>query len=287
MSAIDCRRVICLVMLAAGAGGGSLPAATIEVQRDQLYAQPDGERLLADVYQPADSNPHPAVLVVHGGAWTIGNKGHLGFAARQLAEAGFCAVAINYRLAPKYKFPAQLEDCQAAVAWMRDNAQRLHIDPARIGGFGYSAGGHLVALMGAGATCKPADENAAAKPDCRLQCIVAGGAPCDFRAMPAEERVLEYWLGGPRKEKPEAYRLASPAQFVTSACPPMFFFHGEDDLLVPLLTVKAMSSQLSRAGVASELFIVPNKGHILAMFDPEALRRGIEFFQQNLKARSE
>lgn len=287
MSVSFYRRVVCLIVLAAGAGGGLLPAASIEVQRDQVYSQPDGERLLADVYQPADAQAHPAVLVVHGGAWTIGNKGHLGFAARQLAEEGFCAVAINYRLAPKHKFPAQLQDCQAAVAWMRDNAQRLHIDPAHIGGFGYSAGGHLVALLGAGATDNSRDEKDATQPDCRLQCVVAGGAPCDFRAMPAEERVLEYWLGGPRKANPDAYRQASPAQFVTAACPPMFFFHGQDDLLVPLLSVKAMSGQLSRAGVTSELFVVPNKGHILAMFDPEALRRGVEFFKQNLKAKSD
>jgi triacylglycerol lipase len=141
--------------------------------------------------------------------------------------------------------------------------------------------------MGACAACKSADQNAGAAADCRLQCIVAGGAPCDFRAMPDEERVLEYWLGGPRKEKPDVYQLASPAHFITADCPPMFFFHGQDDVLVPLLSVKAMSSQLARAGVSNELFVVPQKGHILAMFDAEALRRSIEFLKQNLKPKSE
>jgi triacylglycerol lipase len=257
-------------------------AATIEVVRDLPYAEPGGEPLKADVYLPQGGETSPAVLVVHGGAWTIGNKGHLGFAARQFAEEGFCAVAINYRLAPKHKFPAQLEDCRAAVSWMRANAERYRIDPARIAGFGYSAGGHLVALMGAGACPDPALDSPSA--DCRLQAIVAGGAPCDFRSMPAEERVLEYWLGGPRKEKPELYRLASPAQFVSANCPPMFFFHGERDLLVPLLTVKAMSGQLTRMGVASELFVVPEKGHVLTMFDPDALRRGIEFLKRHLSS---
>lgn len=255
-------------------------AASIEVARDRVYSEPAGEKLTADVYLPPGNEVCPAVLVVHGGAWTIGNKGHLGFAAKQFAEAGFCAVAINYRLAPKHKFPAQLEDCRAAVAWMRANAERYRIDPTRIAGYGYSAGGHLVALLGA----KPADDQDAPAADCRLQAIVAGGAPCDFRAMPADERVLEYWLGGPRKDKPDLYQLASPAQFVSTNCPPMFFFHGEKDLLVPLLTVKVMSGQLARMGVTSELFIVPEKGHVLTMFDSDALRRGIEFVKQHLNA---
>jgi acetyl esterase/lipase len=257
-------------------------AATIEVKRDLIYAESAGERLTADVYLPPGDKPCPAVLVVHGGAWTIGNKGHLGFAARQFADAGFCAVAINYRLAPKHKFPAQLEDCRAAVAWMRTNAELYRIDPQRIAGYGYSAGGHLVALLGAGA--KLADDQDPPMADYRLQAIVAGGAPCDFRAMPAEERVLEYWLGGTRKDKPDAYQLASPAQFVSTHCPPMFFFHGEKDLLVPLLTVKLMSGQLAQVGVTSELFVVQEKGHLLTMFDPDALRRGIEFLKQHLSA---
>jgi triacylglycerol lipase len=255
-------------------------AATIEVVRDIVYSEAAGERLAADVYLPPGDQACPAVLVVHGGAWTIGNKGHLGFAARQFAEEGFCAVSINYRLAPKHKFPAQLEDCLAAVAWMRANAEHYRIDPARIAGFGYSAGGHLVTLVGTGA--KPTDQKSDAARDCRLQAIVAGGAPCDFREIPAEERLLEYWLGGPRKDKPELYQLASPAQFVSMKCPPMFFFHGEKDALVPLVTVKLMSGQLVRAGVASELFVVPEKGHVLTMFDSAALRRGIEFLKQHL-----
>jgi triacylglycerol lipase len=165
---------------------------------------------------------------------------------------------------------------------MRSNAPQFRIDPKRIGGYGYSAGGHLVALAGAGATIKADDVQADPAPACHLQAVVAGGAPCDFRFVPAEQRILEYWLGGPRRELPEVYKLASPAQHVSPACPPMFFFHGEHDLLVPLITVKGMTAQLARAGVASELFIVPDKGHVMAMFDQEALNRGIEFLKRHL-----
>lgn len=260
-----------------------LAAERLEILRSVPYAKPNGEELTADVYLPPGTEPHPAVLVVHGGAWTIGNKSHLGFAARQFAEAGFCAVAINYRLAPKHKFPAQLEDCRSAVAWMRANAEKYHIDPKRIGGYGYSAGGHLVALLGSGVDLKPADgEVPADRPDCHLQAVVAGGAPCDFCTLPAEETTLAFWLGGPRKDFEQLYQLASPAQHITAQCPPMFFFHGADDSLVPLLSPKSMSIQLVKLGVTSELFVVPGKGHLLAMFDQEALTRGIEFLKRHL-----
>jgi triacylglycerol lipase len=256
-------------------------AAEIEVIRNEVYAQPAGEQLLADIYRPAGEAPRPGVLVVHGGAWTIGNKAHLSFAAREFARAGFCAVAINYRLAPKHKFPAQLEDCLAAVNWMRANAQKYAIDSDRIAGYGYSAGGHLVALMGAGALPRPAEEPAANRLP-PLQAVVAGGTPCDFRTLPAESRVLEYWLGGPRKQLPELYCLASPAHYVSALCPPTLFFHGEEDSLAPLPTVKEMSTQLLRAGATSELYIIPGKGHVLSMFDEAALRRSIEFLKRHL-----
>jgi triacylglycerol lipase len=275
------KRLLVAFILSAHCGSFPASAAEIEVVRNQVYAEAAGEQLLADVYRPAGEEPCPGVLVVHGGAWTIGNKAHLGFAAREFARSGFCAVAINYRLAPKHRFPAQLEDCLAAVDWMRANATKYAIDSQRIAGYGYSAGAHLVALMGAGAVPKPADEPAA-KRRLPLQAIVAGGTPCDFRTMPTESRVLEYWLGGSRQEQPELYRLASPAHYVSALCAPVLFFHGEDDALAPLPTVKAMSGQLLRAGAISELYVVPGKGHVLSMFDDEALRRSIEFLKKHL-----
>jgi triacylglycerol lipase len=115
-----------------------------------------------------------------------------------------------------------------------------------------------------------------------LQAVVAGGAPCDFCYLPAEDRTLAFWLGGSRKELPDLYQLASPAKHVSPRCPPMFFFHAQQDMLAPLLTVRHMSAQLERAGVTSELYIIPEKGHIFAMFDQEALRRSIAFLKRHL-----
>ena len=133
----------------------------------------------------------------------------------RLVEHGYVACSIDYRLAPKHPFPAQIDDCKAAVRWLRCHAKEFKMDAARIGGYGYSAGGQLVALLGV------TDRNdglegpdaTADSPSTRLQCVVAGGAPCDFRSMPADSIGLAYWLGGSRAEKPLAYQQASPLQF--------------------------------------------------------------------------
>ena len=103
----------------------------IRVATDVVYARRDGQDLLADVHSPASAGgPFPGVLVVHGGSWQRGRKENMASVARRLAAAGYVAVSINYRLAPEYRYPAQLYDCKEAVRWMRRNADRYRIDPA-------------------------------------------------------------------------------------------------------------------------------------------------------------
>jgi acetyl esterase/lipase len=155
------------------------------------------------------------VLVVHGGSWQRGSKSRMAPTAARLAARGYVAVSIDYRLAPANQFPAQLYDCEEALRWMRANSERLHLDPAHIGGFGYSAGAHLVALL---ATTGPADglEEVAggADGDARLQAAVLGGAPVDlgrFFPNPAMRLLLGAWPG----ERPDVYAMASPITFVT------------------------------------------------------------------------
>src|SRR5262249_788519 len=124
-------------------------AGDFEIIRDVEYVQRTSGPLKCDIYQPAGAGPFPAVLAVHGGAWGMGNKRQRGVYAQKVGPDGFNTVSISYRLAPEHKFPAQIEDCKSAVRWMRKNANKYKIDPTRIGAVGYSAGGHLVALLGA------------------------------------------------------------------------------------------------------------------------------------------
>lgn len=282
---------VCAVALASGAAASGAVAAEpaappVHIEPDIVYASPGGEQLLLDLYLPTGSGPFPCVLVVHGGAWRIGGKLQLSHYARGLAERGFVAAAISYRLAPRHRFPAQLDDCRCALTWIGANAERYSIDVDRLGAIGYSAGGHLVELLAvesqktSAAGDKEKSSGSGGLP--RLKAVAAGGAPCDFRSMPADSRVLAYWLGGSRSQLPDVYKAASPAAFVQAGDPPMFLFHGKDDILVPVAESRRMAGLLHDAGVECESYEVEGAGHIATMFQPEALRRAIDFLQQHL-----
>ena len=144
-----------------------------EIRNDIVYSKVGDRELLLDAYLPEKGGPSPAVLVVHGGAWRMGNRKQLRGYAEALAKTGFVCFAIDYRLAPEHKFPAQIEDCRSAVKWMRANAAHYKVDPKKLGAIGYSAGGHLVSLLGTTGEA-PTKENG--NVDTRLQVVVAGGA---------------------------------------------------------------------------------------------------------------
>lgn len=256
----------------------------IDVSYGRTYATRDTGPLEADVYTPHGAGPFPAMLVVHGGAWRMGTRAQLAGISTQFAKHGFTAVSIDYRLAPQSKFPAQIYDCQAAVRWMRANAKELKIDPERIGGFGYSAGGHLVALLGTlddKTLTEPGVPSDA--PSARLKCVLAGGAPCDFRMIPADSAQIAFWLGGTRAEKPEMYHDASPAAYISSDDPPMYFFSGEDDIIVPIASPRAMVSSLKAAGLTAEMYSIKNAGHLQALFDEGAINHAFAFADRYLK----
>jgi acetyl esterase/lipase len=283
-------RYYCTLWLAAAligaAGPSDAPAGEVDVTYGETYVERDSGPVQADVYVPRGEGPFPGVLVVHGGAWRMGNRAQLAGVAHLLAEHGFTAVAISYRLAPRHKFPAQIDDCKAAVRWMRSEATRWKIDPQRIGGFGYSAGAHLVSLLG---TSDPGDglegvELTQSLPSTRLQAVAAGGAPCDFRPIPADIEGLEFWLGGTSGQVPEQYRLASPATFITADDPPFFFFHGENDQLVPVISPMQMRAELRAVGVSAELYVAPKLGHIACAMNREAIDQAVAFLERTLKA---
>jgi acetyl esterase/lipase len=245
----------------------------------QVYADRAGEGLLADVYLPPGPGPFPAVLCVHGGAWTFGNRLQMLGAATALRQAGYVAVSIDYRLAPQHVFPAQLDDCREALGWLRGNAARFKIDPRRIAAWGYSAGGQLVTLMALSET--PSKPGGTA-PE-RIKAIVAGGTPTDFRQIPPDSRRLVFWLGGTRRGRPEAYQAASPIAFITPDDPPVFLYHGELDRVVSIDEPKALFGRLRTAGVTAEMYVVPQAGHVVAFFDGEAIHRGIGFLDKHVK----
>jgi acetyl esterase/lipase len=256
----------------------------VDISTGAVYVQRDSGPLKADIYVPKGDGPFPGMLVVHGGAWSMGTREQLAGAALFLAEHGYTAVAIDYRLAPQDKWPAQIYDCAAAVRWMREHALQYKIDPKKIGAFGYSAGGHLVAMLGVLGEGEmrepglPADAASA-----RVQVVLAGGAPCDFRLMPSDSDRLAFWLGGTPGEKPDAYRDASPASYVTADDPPMFFFHGDSDELVQIRSPQKLVERLKELGIEADFYTVKGAGHIPAALDQTAREKALAFADHVLK----
>lgn len=245
----------------------------IRADKDVVYGQIDGRNLEADIYRPDDDQLRPGVLLIHGGAWTSGDKRNMSDHARELAQAGYVVVNINYRLAPACKYPAQIDDCRRALAWMDSVAAQYHIDPQRLAVYGYSAGGHLAALL--------ATDRAADAP--RLKAAVVGGAPCDLSFIPEESRAIVHVLGGTRGEQPLVYRDASPLNYASSDDCPMFFFHGASDLIVPPTASRVLCDRLHDLGVETCYYSVENRGHLLTFIHPDARRAAIDFLNKHLQ----
>jgi acetyl esterase/lipase len=219
-----------------------------------------------DVYQPPPASaPRPAILVVHGGGWTDGiYRSSMTNQAERFAEAGYVTLNIEYRLTPNGgQYPHAVQDCYCALAYARNHAQELGIDPARIAGLGYSAGGHLVSMLGV-------DRDPDVQPDCAeatlpvapLAAVIAGAGPEDMAALPHVSTV-EAFVGGSVDEVPALYHAASPLSHVTPGAPPYLFVHGDDDWFVDFTAQEEpMQAALATAGTATHLLRVPGGGHI-------------------------
>lgn len=255
--------------------------ASIEIQEKVTYSKVGDRELLLDAYQPKDlEEPAPAILVVHGGAWRSGNRRQLRGYALELAKRGYVCFAIDYRLAPKHKFPAQIEDCRSAVKWIREHAKEYNVDPRRLGAIGYSAGGHLVSLLGTTGE-KPTEENG--QTDTRLQVVAAGGAPTDFRWFPDNGKWAAFLMGGDLDDVPEKFKAASAPAFVDKDDPPVFFFNGTKDELVPVTWTKTCFEALRKAGVRTEMYLVEGAKHIPAARDTKALAKAFSFLDSVLQ----
>jgi acetyl esterase/lipase len=234
-------------------------------QPDVPFGEVNGEELLLDVYlPPAGDAPRPAVILIHPGGWIAGNRAEMAYAARELARAGYAAFSIDYRLMngdPANQWPAQLDDAQRAVRWVRAHAAEYGVDPERVGAYGYSSGAHLAALLGVRETRDNADPELA-DVSSRVQCVVALSGDLDL--MVAQEfagLTLVLLLGGTPEEQPEVYRDASPLAWVDAEAAPFLLVHGagDDDLLAE--PSRQMVAALYAAEVESVLFTIPGVDH--------------------------
>ena len=248
-----------------------------------VYSRGEDYRLLCDIYKPEGKGPFPAVIAIHGGAWRHGSKFQMLRHAWKLASAGYVVIAINYRLSPENKFPAQIHDCKQAVRWTRAKAQKLNVDPEKIAVFGYSAGGHLGAMLGT-TDAQSGLEGEISKPfaefSSRVQCVVIGGAPCEFGWIKSD--ALVDWLGHSPGDAPDLYRLAAPLTYVTKDDPPTIFFHGSKDIVVPPCSSKMLYDELKKNGVDCRYHTIEGKGHFATFSDTTWLDDAIAFMDEKL-----
>ena len=239
-----------------------------EIRRGEFYKRAEGQSLTADLYLPDAEGTRPIVVVVHGGGW-VSRTGDMEGICRSLSDAGFVAVNITYRLAPRNHFPAAVEDVRDAVRWVRENAAGFRGDPNRIAGWGYSAGGNLVLLAGL-------------DPGCGFRALVSGGTPADLTVWPKSSQVRRF-LGQEQKENPALWKKASPAFQVRADSPPVFLYHGRWDLIVNIQQYRKMQRALQMQGVPHESYVAPLLGHFSAyVLDKECRERGIEFLRKRL-----
>jgi acetyl esterase/lipase len=207
--------------------------------------------------------------------------------------AGYAIASINYRLSQHALFPAQIEDCKAAVRWLRAHAAQYGLDAARFGAWGPSAGGHLVAMLGTTGNVAELDVGEHLEASSRVQAVVDYFGPTDFLQMDAHrmpkgkvhdaaDSPESELVGGPIQENADRVAAANPITYVSPDAPPFLIVHGELDPLVPHHQSELLVAALKRAGVPVTFYTVVGAGHG-GFTDPAVPEMTRAFLAQHLK----
>jgi acetyl esterase/lipase len=244
-----------------------------------------GPRQRLDLYLPAQPGPpRPLVVYIHGGGWRGGSKNEC--PARPLVRLGYVVASAEYRFSQDATWPAQIQDCKAAIRWLRANAVQYGIDPKRIGVWGASAGGHLVALLGVTGNITDFDTAPNHDQSSAVQCVVDFFGPSDFLhygdvpgpKLDTANSPVDQLLGGSVATHQALARSASPVYFVTKDAAPFLILHGDHDPMVPLQQSQELNADLQHAGVESTLQVIPGGGHGGPGFSNPASRKLIVSF---------
>jgi acetyl esterase/lipase len=261
------------------------------VHRDLPYVTDGHEQQKLDLYLPRTEEKLPLIIRIHGGAWLAGSKESED--PQDYLQDGFAMASINYRLSQHAIFPAQIQDCKAAVRYLRANAQKYNLDPNRFAVWGESAGGHLAALLGTTGDVNEFDVGENLSVSSRVQAVVDYFGPTDFLQM-EEHRLLNGMIhnspdspeskliGGYIQDNPQKVAKANPITYVKKDDPPFLIIHGDMDPLVPHHQSELLEAALKKAGVPVIFYTVKGASHG-GFKDPNVPRLNKQFLEQHLK----
>jgi len=270
-----------------------VPEGTV-IHRDLPYVTGGHERQRLDLYLPKGGKDLPLIVWVHGGAWLAGSKDRP-VPLAYLAD-GYAVASINYRLSQHALFPAQIEDCKAAVRWLRASAAKYAIDPNRFAAWGESAGGHLSAMLGTTGDIKEFEVGGNLTVSSRVQAVLDFFGPTDLLQMDAHrlpngmvhnpaDSPESKLIGGPIQENKDKVAKANPITYVTKDDPPFLIVHGDADPLVPHHQSELLEAALKKAGVPVTFYTVKGGGHG-GFKDPKVPELTKEFLARHLRSRS-
>jgi acetyl esterase/lipase len=286
------RPITACVTVLTFAIGSLLPMIAAEPRIEtHEYARPEGIPLTLDLYRPEVSfGELPLVIFVHGGGWKNGDKTVGLKKAAWLTEHGFAVASIDFRQTDEAGWPAQINDCYAAVRWLRENGKKLGLATEHIGAAGTSSGGHLVALMGTRAY--PENESTSS----RVQAVLDWFGPADLLTMPPNNvgngRTAEdvansngaNLLRATVREVPELAKDASALYQASADDAAFLIMHGDADDGVPVDQSERLHAALTEAAAESELIIFAGAGHGGKAFETaEARASVVRFFNQYLR----
>jgi acetyl esterase/lipase len=261
----------------------------VTFERGVEFANPDNQHLQLDIARPKKADAAlPAVICIHGGGFRAGKRESYDPLCVTLAQHGYVAATVTYRLAPQYPFPAAVYDCKASVRWLRANAAKYGIDPQKIAVWGSSAGGHLAQFLGVtnGVEMFEGTENPGVSS--KVACVVNYYGPSDLtksygKSVDAAE-VLPLFLGGDLTTKRREHILASPLYWVTPIAAPTISLQGTDDKYVNYEQATWLVDRLKAAMVEVEFVTLPGAGHGFKGDDAKkAEAASIAFLDKHLK----
>jgi acetyl esterase/lipase len=254
------------------------------------YSNPDDQHLQLNIAQPKKGDgPFPAIVCIHGGGFRAGSRDGYNSQCIKLAQHGYVALTITYRLAPKYQFPAAVYDTKAAVRWLRANAKKYNLDPERVGVTGGSAGGHLAQFLGVTTGVKEFEgDGGNADQSSKVSCVVNFYGPSDFTKSYGKSKdaaeVLPLFLGGDLEKARKQHVRASPLYWVTPDAAPTLCVHGTKDDYVAYEQATWLIDKLKAAEVETELLTLEGAGHGFKGDDAKKADEAlIAFFDKYLK----